>query len=77
MHAKLMDDASLRAAYIDTPELIFGRDLLLNQLGELCLDVTEFGCHLAAQILVDLNDLQTDFGRMTAVGPVLDRNERT
>ena len=41
-------------------QLIFGRHLTLDEFSDLAVDVAQFLGHLAAQILVDLDDLETD-----------------
>ena len=57
-----MHDAVLRRADVDALQLILGRDLALGQLGDLGLDLAQLLGDLAAQLLVDLDDLQLDLG---------------
>ena len=58
MHGRLMHDAVLRRADVDALQLILGRDLALDELGDLGLDLAQLRGDLAAQILLDLHDLE-------------------
>ena len=67
MHVRLEHHAVLRRADVDALELVFGGDLALDELADLAVDLAHFLGDLAAQVLVDLDDLQ--FGlRDLAVG---------
>src|SRR5262245_10530538 len=64
VHGKLMYDAVLRGSDVDAFKLILGCDLSFHQFRNLRVGVGKIFTHLAAQILIDLNDLQlylTDF----------------
>jgi hypothetical protein len=63
---KLIDDAVLRSAYIYPFELILRRYLALDEFSDLAVDLAQFLGNLAAQILVDLNNLLLDFGSFAA-----------
>src|SRR3954453_10086421 len=62
MNVELVHHASLRRADIDALELVFCRDLLLNQFGVLSADVREVLAVLGPHILIDLQDLDPRFG---------------
>ena len=46
---------------IGAAQLILGRHLTLDEFTDLAVDIAQFLGHLAAEILVDLNDLETNF----------------
>src|SRR5215475_7905146 len=62
MNAELVDHAALRSAYVDPLELILGRDLALDKFSDLAVDLAQFLGNLAAEVLIDLEDLKLDFG---------------
>src|SRR5262245_26204030 len=64
MHGELVHDSVLRGADVDAHELIAGGHLALYQFGALGLDLAQVLGHLAAQVLVDLDDLQLDLGSL-------------
>ncbi len=66
VHRELMHHAVLGRAHVDALELIFGRHLALDELANLALDFAQLARHLAAQILVDLDDLQLDLADLAA-----------
>ena len=64
--AELMDDAVLRRADVDALELVLRGDLALDELADLAVDLAQFLGDLAAQFLIDLNDLEFDLGDLAA-----------
>ena len=62
VHGELMHHAVLRRADVDALELVLGRDLALDELGDLVVDLAQILADLAAQVLVDLHDLQLGLG---------------
>src|SRR5215207_2305939 len=62
MHGRLVDHAILGRPDVDTLELILGRDLALDELGDLALGLAQVLGDLRAQVLIDLQDLQLDLG---------------
>ena len=64
---ELVHDAALRRTDVDAHQLVLGRDPALQQFRHLALDFPQFLGNLAAQILVDLDDLQFGLGHL-AVG---------
>ena len=62
MHVRLEHHAVLRRADVDALELILGRDLALDEFADLAVDLARLLGDLAAQIPVDLDDLQFGFG---------------
>ena len=58
MHRKLLHDTGLRSADLDALQLIHRRDLAFDQFRDLGADVGQLLGHVAAQVLVDLDDLQ-------------------
>src|SRR5215510_2802850 len=62
VHGQLVHDAVLRGADVDAHELVLGGNPALHQLGDLALDLAQLLGHLAAEILIDLEDLQLDLG---------------
>jgi hypothetical protein len=46
-------------------QLVFGRNLSLNQLCCFALNIAELLRHIAAQILIDLNYLESSFGLLS------------
>src|SRR5262245_2790609 len=62
MHGKLMHAAVPRRADVDALELVLGRNPFFNQLRGLCPDLGQLLAHLAAKILIDLQDLELGFG---------------
>src|SRR5215208_6318904 len=62
MHSRLMHHPVLRRADVDALQLILGRDLALDELGDLALRLAQVLGDLAAQFLIDLQDLQLDLG---------------
>ena len=59
---RLEHHAVLRRADVDALELILGRDLALDEFADLAVDLAHLLGDLAAQILVDLDDLQLGLG---------------
>ena len=59
---RLVHHAVLRRADVDALELVLGRDLALDELADLAVDLAQVLGDLAAQILIDLQDLQLDLG---------------
>ena len=67
VHLRFQHDAVLRRADVDALELIFRRDLALDEFTELGVDLAHVLGDLAAQVLIDLDDLE--FGlRYLALG---------
>ena len=56
----LKNGSGLRGADVGAAQLILGRHLTLDEFSDLAVDVAQFLGHLAAEILVDLNDLETN-----------------
>src|SRR5439155_17045528 len=52
----------LRSANVDALHLVLGRDIALDQLGDLGADLGEIHADLGAQVLVDLDDLKLRLG---------------
>src|SRR5829696_6272079 len=71
---RLVHHPVLRRSDIDALQLVLGRDLALDELGNLALDLAQILGNLAAQILIDLQDLQLDFGNL-ALGLCSRRDE--
>src|SRR5215203_5224162 len=61
---RLVHHPVLRRSDIDALQLVLGRDLALDELGNLALDLAQVLGNLAAQILIDLQDLQLDLGNL-------------
>ena len=60
---ELVHDAVLRRADVDALELVLGRDLALDQLGDLGLDLAQLLGDLAScRSWIDLDDLQLGLG---------------
>src|SRR4030081_2477023 len=66
MDRELMDDTILRSADIDALELILGGHLPLDEFTDFAVDLPKFLGNFTAQILLDLDDLQFDFGDFPA-----------
>src|SRR5512146_3049132 len=62
MDVELVDHAALRSAYVHPLQLIFGRHLALDEFANLAVNLAQFLRNLAAEVLVNLQDLQLDFG---------------
>ena len=62
MHVGLEHHAVLRRADVDALELILGGDLAFDEFADLAVDFARLLGHFAAQIAVDLDDLQFGFG---------------
>ena len=62
VHLRLQHGAILRGAQVDALELVFGRDLALDEFAELGVDLAHVLGDLAAQILIDLDDLEFGLG---------------
>src|SRR5687768_17672633 len=62
MHGELMYATVLRRANVDAHELILGRNTFFAQLRRLRPDVRKLLAHLAAKVLIDLQNLQPGFG---------------
>ena len=60
---ELVHDAVLGSPNIDAAQLVLGRDPALHELGGLALDFAQLLRYFAAQFLVDLENLEFDFGR--------------
>src|SRR5262245_18961616 len=74
VHRELMHHAVLGCADFDALELVFGRHLALDELADFGIDLAQFTRHLAAQILIDLDDLQLDLADLaTRLGYSRDR----
>src|SRR5262249_40970257 len=65
MDAELEHRAILRSSDVHTLQLVLGRDPALDELADLGVDLAHFLCDFAAQILIDLNDLQLDLGNLS------------
>ena len=59
---ELMHVAGARRADVDPLQLVLGRDLALDELRDLGLDLAQLLHHLGAHLLVDLDDLQRGLG---------------
>ena len=66
VHRELMDDAVLRGADIDALELVFGGHLALDEFAKPAVKLAQFLRHLAAEVLIDLEDLKLDFADLAA-----------
>ena len=63
-------DAVLRGADVDPPQLVFGRDLALDQLADLVVGLAQILGDFADHVLVDLDDLQFGLGDLAlGLGP--------
>ena len=62
VHLRFQHNAVLRGADVDALELIFGGDLALDEFAELGVDLAHVLGDLAAQVLIDLDDLQLSLG---------------
>ena len=65
MHGELVYPTCLGSADIDVLELVLGGDLAFAKLGDFGTNVTEFFRHFASGILVNLDDLQFNFGNFS------------
>jgi hypothetical protein len=59
---KLVDHAVLRCANIHALELILCGYFLLDEFGDLAADIGQILTDFSAHVLIDLQDLQLDFG---------------
>jgi hypothetical protein len=66
VHRELVHHAVLGRANLDALELIFGRHLALNELADFALDFAQLARDLAAEILIDLDDLQLNLSDLAA-----------
>src|SRR5262245_45054994 len=74
VHRELMHHPVLGCADFDALELVFGRDLALDELADLGVNLAQFARHLAAEILINLDDLQLDLADLaTRLGYSRDR----
>src|SRR5262249_15860759 len=64
MYRQLEYRAVLRGANIDTLQLILSGHLSFDELADLGFDFAQLLGHVAAEILIDLDDLQLDFGNL-------------
>ena len=62
VNRRLLDHAVLRRADIDPPQLVFGRDLALDEFADLVVGLAQILGDVADHVLVDLDDLQFGFG---------------
>ena len=62
MDRGLQHHAGLRGSDVDPTQLVFGRDLALDELTDLVVGLAQILGDLADHILVDLNDLQFGLG---------------
>ena len=70
MHGEFMHEAVLWSMDIDAFEVILGGNFAFHELGDFRSRVGKILTHVAAQILIDLNDLQFGLGDLTlGLGP--------
>src|SRR6266566_8441578 len=66
MHRELMHDTVLRCPDLDVLELIFRRHLALDEFPDFHVDLAQLPRDFAAQVLIDLDNLQLGFGDLAA-----------